>query len=104
MTVVNVCGLVIHVAPTATDRVSALLEDFGGIDLHAADGNRLVVTVMDTDATQALEQIAAINRLPGVVSTSLAYHQVEEVAPSCGCGSSAAHAAGHSASDCLARP
>jgi nitrate reductase NapD len=100
MTLVNVCGLVVHVAPAATDRVRALIADLGGVDLHAADGDRLVLTAMDTEATQALEQIAAINRIPGVVSTSLAYHQVEEIAPPCGCGSSATLAP----SDCLARP
>ena len=97
---VNVCGLVVHVAPSAADRVREQLGAFDGLDLHARDGDRLVVTVMDTQATQALEQIAAINRIPGVVSTSLAYHQVEEIAPSCGCGSSAPHAS----HDCLARP
>ncbi|WP_293859268.1 chaperone NapD [uncultured Alsobacter sp.] len=97
---VNVCGLVVHVAPTAADRVRGKLAAFSGLDLHASDGDRLVVTVMDTPTTQALEQIAAINRIPGVVSTSLAYHQVEEITPSCGCGSSAPDAS----HDCLARP
>ena len=104
MTLLNICGLVVHVAPAARDRICGELTGIDGVDLHVTDGDRLVVTVMDTDERQALEQIAAINRLPGVVSTSLAYHQVEDLAPSCGCGSDALHASGHASSDCLARP
>jgi nitrate reductase NapD len=74
----NVVGVVVQVAPGKGDAVKAALSALPGVDLHseAADG-RLVATAIDTGDALAIDQLAAMNRIPGIVSTMLAYHQIE---------------------------
>jgi nitrate reductase NapD len=75
----NVCGVVIHVAPGRLETARAAIAALPGVDLHAeADQGRLVATACDTDTTMAIDQLAAINRIPGVVSTTLAYHAMDD--------------------------
>ena len=74
----NVCGLVVHLSPdrasTAAEEISAL----PGAEIAAHAGNgRLVVTAADNATTLAIDQIAAIHRMPGVVAVSLVYHGFE---------------------------
>jgi nitrate reductase NapD len=78
----NICGLVVHVSPGASRQVSAVISGLPGVDIHADGGDdRLIVTVLDTDQNMAIDQITAINRLSGVVSTTLAYHLIEDPDP-----------------------
>lgn len=79
----NICGVAVYLAPDAagdlTDRILAL----PGVELEAASGdNRLAVTIIDTPATMAIDQIAAIHRLPGVVAASLIFHAFDDEADS----------------------
>ena len=72
---INVCGVVIHLNPARAQALRVEIAAMAGVEIHADDGDaRLVATAVDEGRTLALEQIAAINRLPGVVSTSLVYH------------------------------
>ena len=75
----NICGLVVHLSPHCHDAVCHALAQLPGVDVfsHAHD-HRLIVTVHDTEQAMAIDQITAINRLPGVVSTTLAYHLIED--------------------------
>ncbi|MBL8587880.1 MAG: chaperone NapD [Methylobacteriaceae bacterium] len=75
----NVCGVVVHVAPGRLEAARAAIAALPGVELHAeADQGRLVATAVDTDSTMAIDQLAAINRIPGVVSTTLAYHAMDD--------------------------
>lgn len=72
---INICGIVIHLTPARAPALRAEIAGMTCVEIHADDGAaRVVATVVDDGETLALEQIAAINRLPGVVSTSLVYH------------------------------
>jgi nitrate reductase NapD len=71
----NICGVAVYLAPDAerdlTDRILAL----PGVELGASSGeNRLALTVVDTPASLAIDQIAAMHRLPGVIAASLIFH------------------------------
>ncbi|MDN4999993.1 chaperone NapD [Bradyrhizobium sp. GCM10027634] len=71
----NICGVAVYLAP---DRASDLMDRIlalPGVELEAASGeNRLALTVVDTAASLAIDQIAAMHRLPGVVAASLIFH------------------------------
>lgn len=74
----NVVGIVVFTAPGKTDSVQSALALLPGVDIHSDTGDgRLVVTAIDTEASLAIDQLASMNRTPGVVSTMLAYHQVD---------------------------
>lgn len=74
----NVVGLIIQTAPGKTGAVRALLAELNGVDIHAEAGDgRLVATAIDSGDSMAIDQLAAINRMPGVVSAMLAYHEID---------------------------
>lgn len=71
----NVCGVLVHAVPSRVDEVARALVDIPGSELHGgADGGRLIVTLEDTAHASALDGLAAIHRLPGVVAAALVYH------------------------------
>jgi nitrate reductase NapD len=74
----NVCGLVIHVRPDRLDALKAQIAALPGVEIQlTAPEGRLVATAIDQGDSLALDQIAVINRIPGVVSTSLVYHALD---------------------------
>ena len=76
---INVVGLVIHAAPGSAERVCAALGAMPGVEVHAETGDgRIVATAIDCGGTLAIDQLALINRVPGVVSAMLAYHQIDD--------------------------
>ena len=92
-TITNICGLVVHVAPSHVSQVADAIAAMPGCDVHLRDGStgRLVVTAMDEGDALALDRLSDIHRLPGVVSAALAYHHLEDLSEAdtheCACGS-----------------
>lgn len=74
----NICGVVVYLGPDADKGLVARILALPGVELEAASGEcRLAVTIVDTPASLAIEQITAIHRLPGVVAASLIFHAVD---------------------------
>lgn len=74
----NICGVLVHAVPGRVEGVAAALEGLPGVELHArADAGRLIVTVEDTEGASAVDGLAKIHGLPGVVSAALVYHHFE---------------------------
>lgn len=77
----NVCGVLVHANPAKTDDVIQAMRTFDGLEVHhTAGAGRIVVTVEDTDSTLALDTLAAIHKLNGIVAASLVYHCFEPAA------------------------
>jgi nitrate reductase NapD len=75
----NICGVAVYLGPHAGADLTARIMALPGVELQAASGdNRLAATVVDTQSSMAIDQIAAIHRLPGVVAASLIFHAVDE--------------------------
>ncbi len=92
-TPVNVAGFVVQAAPDKRAAVREALERLAGVDVHGeAEGNRLIATAIDTGDALAIDQLATINRLPGVITAMLAYHEIDHpeaaAAPVHGCDAS----------------
>lgn len=95
---INVVGFVVQTAPGKAEAVRLALAGLDGVDVHAdTDDGRIVATAIDLTSSLAIDQLAAINRIAGVVSTMLAYHEIDhpvdagEDAARCGCAA-ASHA------------
>lgn len=74
----NVCGLLAHVADDKRDDVRVQLNAFEGVEVHAeTDDGRMVITIEDTEEMLCTDRITIIDRLPGVMNSSLVYHQFE---------------------------
>lgn len=74
----NICGVAVYLAPDAGNDLTAKIQALPGVELHATSGEcRLAATIVDTPASMAIDQIAAIHRLPGVVAASLIFHAVD---------------------------
>ncbi|MDV7338288.1 chaperone NapD [Terasakiella sp. A23] len=74
----NICGLIAHVADGRMGDVRAKLDAFAGVEVHAeTEDGRLVITIEDTEEVLAAERITEVDRLPGVLNSSLVYHQFE---------------------------
>jgi len=74
----NVCGLLAHVAEGKMAEVRTTLDSFDGVEIHAeTEDGRLVITIEDSEDVLAAERITEIDRLAGVINSSLVYHQFE---------------------------
>lgn len=74
----NICGVLVHAVPDAAHEVAEALARLPGVELHAQpDAGRLIVTVEDTEQASAVDGLAKIHALPGVVSAALVYHHFE---------------------------
>lgn len=74
----NICGVAVYLAPDADKDLTARIQALPGVELQAVSGEcRLAATIVDTAESMAIDQIAAIHRLPGVVAASLIFHAVD---------------------------
>lgn len=74
----NVCGVLVHAMPERVGEVCAALALIDGVEVHeTTKGGRVIVTLEDVPGMPAVEQLAEIHRLQGVVAAALVYHQFE---------------------------
>ncbi len=74
----NICGVLVHAMPSRLDDVRKSLSDLDGVEVHqVAEGGRIIVTLEDTPKSSAIDQLASIHRIQGVVAAALVYHQFE---------------------------
>jgi nitrate reductase NapD len=74
----NICGILVHAFPDRVADVATALQDIPGSELHGcADDGRLIVTIEDTATSTAVDGLASIHAMPGVVAAALVYHQFE---------------------------
>ncbi len=79
---VNICGIVVHLAPERAALALGALAALPGVEIVGQAGEgRVALTAVDTPTTLALDQLTAMHRLPGVVAASLAYHAFEPGEP-----------------------
>jgi periplasmic nitrate reductase NapD len=70
----NVCGCVVETRVQDAQAVAQALVALPGVGLHASEGGKLVVTVEDTPEAMAVDTLAALGHVAGVLNTSLIYH------------------------------
>lgn len=73
----HVCGVLLMTRPEHSPMVAEALHAMPGVELHANDSGRLVVTVEGDAYRGCADTITAMTYLDGVASSSLIYHQIE---------------------------
>lgn len=77
----HISSLVVHARPESVAVVSKAIGCLAGAEVHATDpAGKIVVTLETGDETEALVRLGQINALKGVLSATLVYHQIEDVA------------------------
>ena len=75
----NICGILVHCAPGAMDRVANAMADLEGVEVHMrTEDDRIIATVEDVGDVQAGDQILNVHRLDGVIAAALTYHHFED--------------------------
>lgn len=74
----NICGMVVRSRDYRTDDVRTSLLAIPGVEIHAADGGRMVVTIEDESYRQVAENVNNIQFLEGVVSASIVYQYSDQ--------------------------
>jgi periplasmic nitrate reductase NapD len=74
----HISSLIVHARPGADAQFRAGLTALDGVELHAvADDGRMIVTMESADDAAIRSTYEAIERLDGVLSVAMVYHQVE---------------------------
>lgn len=86
----HVSSLVVQHLPERTDTLREAVTALAGIDWHAAQNGKAIVTAVTATAGEVVDCIAAINSLPGVITTTLVYHHYEDAEEDAGGDATAA--------------
>jgi nitrate reductase NapD len=71
----NICSLIVHAKPDRAQAVEKELLTLPGVEVHGGQSEgKLVVTVEDTEQSQAADTLTAIGGVEGVINTVLIYH------------------------------
>ncbi|MCG6967779.1 MAG: chaperone NapD [Chromatiaceae bacterium] len=73
----HVCGVLLMSRPEHSAKVEQALRAMPGVELHANQGGRMVVTVEGTEYGHCADMITELATLDGVASSSLVYHQID---------------------------
>lgn len=76
----NISGVLVRTYPENIESVWKTLADIDGVEVHGnnTDG-RIVVTVEQNNAGQMSDMLVRMHDVPGVLSTSMIYHQFEDI-------------------------
>ena len=73
----NVCGVLVMVNPKSSQTVEDTLKKMEGVEVHANEKGKLVVTVEGPNDRDFANRISDFANIKGVLSTSLVYHEIE---------------------------
>ena len=73
----HVSSLVLHVRPENLSRVREALGNMSGVEVPAASGGKLVVTLETVSEAEIVTRMNEMSLLPGVLSAALVFHHFE---------------------------
>ncbi|GAA5216629.1 chaperone NapD [Corallincola platygyrae] len=77
--VVHISSLVVHMRPDVMADVTDYLDQKPGLEIQGGnEQGKMVVTLETLTEHAVLDAISEINYLPGVLSTSLVFHQIDD--------------------------
>ena len=74
----NICGMVVRANDNRSDDVHASLQAIPGVEIHAAETGRMIVTVENESYREVADTVHNIQFIDGVVSASLVYQYSDQ--------------------------
>jgi nitrate reductase NapD len=80
---IHISSLIVHGRPEGIASIEAAIGGLEGAEVHGASKQgKLVVTLETVSEVEMITRINAIDRIEGVLSVALVFHQVEDPANS----------------------
>ena len=77
---VHISSMIVLASPNGLQSVKNAIETLHGVEIHAeSDSGKLVVVLESDSQTYTTDVIDKINNFEHVLSTSLVYHQIDQV-------------------------
>ena len=74
MSIINICGVLVHTLPEQKDTLKQLLEQEEGVEVHSVtDDGRLVVTVEKNSQEETGDTLNRLQNLDHIISASVVY-------------------------------
>lgn len=74
----HVSSAVIAIAPGRTRDVIEALRHFEGVDVHASNTNRAVITIEGWSTGQLGDRLTEISQMEGVIAANMVFEHAEE--------------------------
>ena len=75
----NISGVLVKAFPENILTIEASIASMAGVEVHGNnDDGRIVITVEDNNANNISDTLVTIQKIPGVLSAAMIYHQFEE--------------------------
>ncbi len=74
----HISSAVVAVLPARREEVRERLERMPGVEVHAAEGSRLVLTIEGPTSGMLGETLTGISLMDGVISANMVFEHIEE--------------------------
>ena len=74
----NISGVLVYAAPKQADSVSKQLSAIEGVEVHAVENGKLVVTVENKNINALADQVMQFQEMQGVMSVAMVYQHNED--------------------------
>ena len=75
----NISGVIVYAAPGRSESVTNDLNAIEGVEVHAAEDGKLVVTVEHKNINSLADQVMAFQDMPNVLSVAMVYQHNEDL-------------------------
>jgi nitrate reductase NapD len=73
----NISSAVVHIRPGAAGDIQERIAALAGVEVHATDGARLIVTIEGDDDRATADIFESLGRVHDVLSVAMVYHRTE---------------------------
>ena len=74
----NISGVLVYASPKQADSVKNKLTTFEGVEVHAIEDGKLVVTVENKNVNALADQVMLFQEIEGVMSVAMVYQHNED--------------------------
>jgi nitrate reductase NapD len=74
----HISSLIVQAIPDTMPAITASVSAIPGLEVHAVSEGKMVVVLETANEGEIVARISEINRLNGVMSVNLVFHQVDQ--------------------------
>ena len=75
----NISGVLVYAVPKQADSVAESLSAIEGVEVHAVEDGKLVVTIEHENINALADQVMQFQDMPGVMSVAMVYQHNEDL-------------------------